>query len=177
MPWSRPGWPSLSKNVIHDMRKDLGVPALPFVIAEPGMTGPEEKNPRALSLIKAQASVAEHPEFKGNVAFVGTKAFWRPQEQSPNGQGLSLELECRDLLPHRRGHGRGDEAAPRRQGPLGGEPAPGGRRETHENERTTPMKTTNRHTHGELNQDDPGPEPVLHLPGRKSGIYEHLPDC
>ena len=87
MPWSRPGWPSLSKNVIHDMRKDLGVPALPFVIAEPGMTGPEEKNPRALSLIKAQAAVAEQPEFKGNVAFVGTKAFWRPQEQSPNGQG------------------------------------------------------------------------------------------
>ena len=74
-------------HFIHDMRKDLGVPALPFVIAETGMTGPEEKNPRALSLMKAQAAVAEHPEFKGNVAFVDTRAFWRPQEQSPNGQG------------------------------------------------------------------------------------------
>ena len=87
MPWSRPGWPSLSKNVIHDMRKDLGVPALPFVIAETGMTGPEEKNPRALSLMKAQAAVAQHPEFKGNVAFASTRAFWRPEEQSPNKQG------------------------------------------------------------------------------------------
>ena len=74
-------------HFIRDIRKDLSVPALPFVIAETGMNGPEEKHPRALSLMKAQAAVAERPEFKGNVAFVGTKAFWRPQEQSPNGQG------------------------------------------------------------------------------------------
>ena len=74
-------------HFIRDIRKDLGVPALPFVIAETGMTGPDEKHPRALSLMKAQAAVAERPEFQGNVAFVGTKAFWRPQEQSPSGQG------------------------------------------------------------------------------------------
>jgi hypothetical protein len=72
---------------IRDMRKDLGVPSLPFVIAETGMNGPEETHPRALSLMKAQAAIAERPEFKGNVAFVGTRAFWRPQDQSPNGQG------------------------------------------------------------------------------------------
>jgi len=74
-------------HFIRDIRKDLGAPALPFVIAETGMGGPEETHPRALSLMKAQAAVAEHKEFKGNVAFVGTKAFWRPQEQSPSGQG------------------------------------------------------------------------------------------
>ena len=74
-------------NFIRDIRKDIGVPALPFVIAETGMSGPDEKHPRALSLMKAQAAVAEHPEFQGNVAFVGTKAFWRPQELSPSGQG------------------------------------------------------------------------------------------
>jgi len=62
-------------------------PALPFVIAETGMAGPEETHPRALSLMKAQAAVAEHKEFKGNVAFVSTRAFWRPKEQSPSGQG------------------------------------------------------------------------------------------
>jgi hypothetical protein len=72
---------------IRDMRKDLGVPSLPFVIAETGMNGPEEPHPRALSLMKAQAAAAERPEFKGSVAFVGTRAFWRPQDQSPNGQG------------------------------------------------------------------------------------------
>lgn len=74
-------------NFIRDIRKDLGVSALPFVIAETGMSGPTETHPRALSLMKAQAAVAEHAEFKGNVAFVGTKAFWRPQEESPSGQG------------------------------------------------------------------------------------------
>ena len=76
-------------NMIHfirDIRKDLGVAALPFVIAETGMGGPEEKHPRALSLMKAQADVAEHMEFKGNVAFVSTRTFWRPKEQSPSGQ-------------------------------------------------------------------------------------------
>lgn len=74
-------------NFIRDIRRDLGVPNLPFVIAETSMSGPEEKHPRALSLMKAQAAVAEYPEFKGNVEFVGTKAFWRPQDQSPSGQG------------------------------------------------------------------------------------------
>ena len=42
-----------------------------------------------LSLMKAQTAVAEYPEFQGNVAFVGTKSFWRPQEQSPSGQGIT----------------------------------------------------------------------------------------
>jgi alpha-galactosidase len=74
-------------NFIRDIRKDLGAAQLPFVIAETGMSGLEENHPRALSLMKAQAAVAEYPEFKSNVAFVGTKAFWRPQEQSPSGQG------------------------------------------------------------------------------------------
>ncbi len=74
-------------NFIRDIRKDLGAPKLPFVIAETGMSGREETHPRALSLMKAQAAVAEHPEFKGNVAFVGTKDFWRAKEESPSGQG------------------------------------------------------------------------------------------
>lgn len=72
---------------IRDVRRELNAPHLPFVIAETGMTGPEEKNPRALSLMKAQAAVAELPEFKGNVAFVGTRAFWRPEAESPSKQG------------------------------------------------------------------------------------------
>ena len=74
-------------HFIHDIRKDLGAPNLPFVIAETGMTGPSEKNPRALSLMKAQAAAAARPEFLGNVAFVSTRNFWRPTEQSPTNQG------------------------------------------------------------------------------------------
>ena len=63
------------------------MPNLPFVIAETGMTGPNETHPRALSLMKAQAAVAQYPEFKGNVAFVKTQQFWREKEDSPSGQG------------------------------------------------------------------------------------------
>jgi len=71
---------------IRDVRKELGVPNLPFVIAETGMSGHEEKHPRALSLMKAQAAVAEREEFRGTVAFVGTRDFYRPKEESPTGQ-------------------------------------------------------------------------------------------
>jgi len=74
-------------NFIRDIRKDLSVPALPFVIAETGMGGPEEKHVRALALMKAQANVADQEEFKGSVAFVGTRAFWRPDSESPSKQG------------------------------------------------------------------------------------------
>ena len=50
--------------------------------------------------LKAQAAVAEHPEFHGNVPFVGTRAFWRPQEQSPSGQGdhWNANAETYDLI-------------------------------------------------------------------------------
>lgn len=92
-------------NLIRDIRKDLGVPKLPFVIAETGMSGPEEKHPRALALMKAQAAVAEYPEFKGNVAFVGTKTFWRPKEQSPSGQAYhwNTNAETYYLIGHNMG--------------------------------------------------------------------------
>ena len=74
-------------NLIRDLRKELGEPDLPFVIAETGMNGPEEKHPRALSLMEAQAAVARRPEFKDTVAFVGTRNFYRAPDQSPSRQG------------------------------------------------------------------------------------------
>lgn len=73
-------------NFIRDVRKELETPGLPFVIGETGMSGNGEKHPRALSLMKAQAAVAQYDEFKGNVAFVGTKDFFRPAELSPQSQ-------------------------------------------------------------------------------------------
>ena len=73
-------------NFIRDIRKDLRAPNLPFVIAETGMGGAEEKNERALELMRAQAAVPQLEEFKSNVAFVGTRALWRPTEVSPSDQ-------------------------------------------------------------------------------------------
>jgi len=71
---------------IRDVRAELGVPELPFVLAETGMSGHEETHPRALSLMRAQAAVAEQEEFRASVRFVGTKDFYRPAEASPSGQ-------------------------------------------------------------------------------------------
>lgn len=97
------------KNMAHfirDVRKDLGVKELPFVIAETGMTGPDEKHPRAISLMKAQAAVAEYEEFKGNVAFVKTQSFWRKEEDSPTKQGYhwNTNAETYYLIGEAMGH-------------------------------------------------------------------------
>jgi len=93
-------------NFIRDIGKDLGVKNLPFVIAETGMSGEEEKHPRALSIMKAQAAVTEYEEFKGNVAFVGTKVFWREKEVSPSGQAYhwNTNAETYYLIGEAMGH-------------------------------------------------------------------------
>lgn len=71
---------------IKDIRYDLGKPTLPFVIAETGMSGPEEKHPRALSLMAAQKAATNYPDFKRNVAFVPTQELYRPADNSPSRQ-------------------------------------------------------------------------------------------
>jgi hypothetical protein len=107
---------------IRDIRSDLGARELPFVIAETGMSGPEEKHPRAISLMKAQAAVAAREEFRGNVAFVGTKEFWRPEEESPTGQGYhwNTNAETYYLIGEAMG-----EAMKTLLGPGGGPPRAG----------------------------------------------------
>lgn len=74
-------------HFIHDIRKDLGAEKLPFVIAETGMGDDGDTHPRAVSLMKAQAAVAAREEFRGNVAFVSTRAFYRKADVSPSKQG------------------------------------------------------------------------------------------
>jgi alpha-galactosidase len=73
-------------NFIRDVRKDLGAKDLPFVIANSGFAGREQKNPRRLGIMAAQAGAAALPEFKGSVVCVETRDFFRPQEESPSRQ-------------------------------------------------------------------------------------------
>jgi len=85
------------ENLVHlikDLRKDLGVKDLPFVIANSGFDG-WEINPRyrekVLKHINAQLAVADaekYPAFKGNVAAVEIRDFFRPSEASPSKQGF-----------------------------------------------------------------------------------------
>jgi len=65
-------------NFIRDVRKEFKVPHLPFVIGQMGQDGLQpdtEGSPRDY-IKKAQAAVANYPEFAGNVICVKTDRFW-----------------------------------------------------------------------------------------------------
>ncbi|NIP27618.1 MAG: sialate O-acetylesterase [Phycisphaerae bacterium] len=83
------------ENFIKDIRKDLGIEKLPFVIANTGMGGwtiptTARYKKRVEKLMTAQLALADpekYPEFKGNVSGVETRDFQRAREESPSGQG------------------------------------------------------------------------------------------
>jgi len=72
-------------KLIRDVRKELGIKKLPFVIGETGQGGVDEQHPRALSLMKAQAAVCAYDEFKDNVRFVETRVFYKSEPQYDGG--------------------------------------------------------------------------------------------
>ena len=97
---------------IQDIRSDLGVPELPFVVASTGMSGWNETHPRALSLMAAQAAIVDadkYPEFVGNVGFVETRDFWRDSDVSPANQAYHWNQNSETL--YLIGKGLGDEMA------------------------------------------------------------------
>ncbi|MEM9346408.1 MAG: sialate O-acetylesterase [Planctomycetota bacterium] len=82
--------------LIKDLRKDIGVKDMPFVVANTGIGGwdiPDNASykKRVEKHMEAQLAVANptnYPEFMGNVAGVETRGFQRTREQSPSGQGF-----------------------------------------------------------------------------------------
>jgi len=60
------------KRFIHDVRRDLGVPKLPFVIAAMGQNGSKPATGAMLTVQKAQLSMNEVPDFQGNVKAIRT---------------------------------------------------------------------------------------------------------
>lgn len=76
-------------NFMRDVRKDLGVRELPFVIANTGQNGAKTKGTFA-TVCQAQLDMGnpeKHPEFGGTVASVETRGFDRTKEQSPSHFG------------------------------------------------------------------------------------------
>lgn len=82
-------------NMVHfvkDIRKDLGIPKLPFVIANTGMGGwnivgsYKAKVEKLMVAQLAPADPEKYPEFKGNLAAVETRGFQRSAEESPSNQ-------------------------------------------------------------------------------------------
>jgi hypothetical protein len=71
-------------NFIGDVRRDLGVPHLPFVIGGSGFAGWEQKVDRRLMIMAAQQAAASRPEFKDTVRYVETRGFYRAENVSPH---------------------------------------------------------------------------------------------
>jgi hypothetical protein len=60
------------KHFIEDVRKDLSVSKLPFVIGVMGQNGSKPASGAMLTIQKAQLSMNDVPEFKGNVKAIRT---------------------------------------------------------------------------------------------------------
>jgi len=73
-------------NFIRDVRKDVNVKDLPFVIANSGFGGRGQTGRRA-AISAAQAGAANAPEFAGTAVCVDTRDFFRAPEVSPSNQG------------------------------------------------------------------------------------------
>lgn len=74
-------------NIIKDLRKEWNVANLPVAIGVSGFGGRNQKVDRRLGIIAAQHAVVKRKEFKGTVASVETRDFFRPAEASPSRQG------------------------------------------------------------------------------------------
>ncbi len=92
-------------NFINDIRSDLGVPNLPFVIATTGMDG--RRGYGYTTVEKAQLKMADttaYPAFAGNVAVVDARDiyegldFWQPVSASPADQGFHWNRNARTYL-------------------------------------------------------------------------------
>ena len=76
-------------NFIRDVRNELEIQNLPFVIANTGQNGAATKGTFA-TLCQAQLNLGDpnkHPEFAGTVASIDTRPFKASEDRSPSGFG------------------------------------------------------------------------------------------
>ena len=100
--------PSYSKNLAHfirEVRKDLEVPKVPFVIGVMGAGGPiakygpDQKRYAGIhgEFRKAMAAPPKLPEFKGNVTAVFTENYWDGQLSELVDRRGKINAKRRDL--------------------------------------------------------------------------------
>ena len=79
-------------HFIRDVRKDLGAPGLPFVVAQMGIDG--LKAGADIERFKAaQAAILDVPEFRRNVALVKTDVFWDTEAEAVYKKGWRENLD------------------------------------------------------------------------------------
>jgi len=85
---SNPFYAEQLAHFIRDVRRDFQAPQLPFVIGQQGVHGGIELPTNDLNLRAAQATVAQLPEFTGNVKLVATEPFWDHEAHAVYKKGL-----------------------------------------------------------------------------------------
>ncbi|MFT5527722.1 MAG: hypothetical protein ACI9HK_005706 [Pirellulaceae bacterium] len=106
---SKPGgydlYSKLMADFIHDVRKDLSAPQMPFVIGVMGVGGPTDKYGPSQQRYKsthdgfraAMAAPASLPEFKGNVTAVFTEKYWDAELDELMGRGGKIKAKSQEL--------------------------------------------------------------------------------
>jgi N-sulfoglucosamine sulfohydrolase len=94
---------------IKSLRKDFDAPDAKFVLATIAFEG-DALSGNGLTVCESQLAVdgntGNYPEFKGNVATVDARPFWRSKDESPSGQGYHYHhnaetyMEVGDALGH-----------------------------------------------------------------------------
>lgn len=81
-------YPDNIAALVNDVRQSLQSPNLPFILATTGMSGFEERHPRACSLMHAQLELPNDGRLEQplNVHAIDTRPYWRAPEQSPANQ-------------------------------------------------------------------------------------------
>ena len=69
---------------VNDVREELGIEDLPFVVGELGNGGKAKKQTAMFRFRRQQEEACVHSPFVGNVDFVPTIEFARPADRSPN---------------------------------------------------------------------------------------------
>lgn len=88
----------LLTHFIKDVRRDLGVPDLPFVVGVLGIGGIEDPpTSNTGHFQQAQAAVAEIPEFKGTVTAVHTGRYWDHQLAELDARSREVSHKKKDL--------------------------------------------------------------------------------
>jgi alpha-galactosidase len=80
-------------HFIHDVRKDLEAPKLPFVIGQMGVDG-LKANANVQKFKDAQAAVLKTAQFKGNVALVRTDVLWDLEAEAVFKKGWRENLDA-----------------------------------------------------------------------------------
>lgn len=78
------------ENMVHfikDVRRDLEMPKLPFVVGQLGVGGIGRPNEKRDAFKAAQAAATVRPEFEGNVALVLTDQYWDEDAQTVFDKG------------------------------------------------------------------------------------------